>query len=132
MSRPPARPSERRERGLAAEGMAAEWLEARGWRILDRNYRSRRGELDIVASLGETLAFVEVRSRTASSFGHPLENLSLRKRRSVVAAAIEWALAAKLLDRRAIRFDVISVVDRGEGEAEIEWIEGAFDAEGGI
>ncbi len=132
MSRPPARPSQRRARGLAAEDRAASWLAAKGWEILARNHLYRRGEVDIVASMGETLVFVEVRSRTSSSAVHPLETLTWRKRRSIIAASIDWARKAGLLERRAIRFDVIVVFDRGEGEETIEWIEGAFDGEGGI
>ncbi|AKU91280.1 YraN family protein [Vulgatibacter incomptus] len=130
MSRAPARPSERRARGLAAEARAAAWLEEQGWEILDRNHVCRRGEVDIVASKGDTLVFVEVRSRTGTGFGHPLESISFRKRRRVIAAATDWAVRANLLNQRFIRFDVITVIDRGEGEDELHWIEGAFDAEG--
>lgn len=128
MSRPPARPSERRARGLEAEAAAAAWLEGRGWEILARNHRSRRGEVDLVAARGETLAFVEVRSRTGYSHGGAVGSIGLRKRRRVIAAAIDWAKRAGLLDARALRFDVITVLDREPPE--FEWIEGAFDAEG--
>lgn len=130
MSRPPARPSERRERGLAAEGLAASFLEERGWEIVARNHHARRGEVDLIASKGETLAFVEVRSRSATSLIHPLESLTFQKRRRIIAAAIDYAQRNRLLESRALRFDVISILDRGEGEEEIEWIEGAFDGSG--
>jgi len=130
VSRPPARPSERRARGGAAEDRAAAFLEARGFRVLDRNYLTRRGEVDLVAEQDEVLAFVEVRSRSGAAFGSPAETVSLAKRRRVIAAAIDWATRAGVLESRAIRFDVISVIDRADGEPEIEWIPAAFDATG--
>ncbi len=71
MSRPPARPSERRARGDEAEARAAAFLEAEGFVILDRNHHCRRGEVDLVAEKGEILAFVEVRSRRDDAFGAP-------------------------------------------------------------
>ncbi|HEY0839529.1 MAG TPA: YraN family protein [Vulgatibacter sp.] len=128
MSRPPARPSERRSRGLAAEGLAARHLEARGWTIVARNHTCRMGEVDIVAEKDGSVAFVEVRSRTAGSFVHPLETLTWQKRRKVIAAAMDWAAKARRLDGRPLRFDVIVVLDRGGDDDEIEWIQGAFDA----
>ena len=130
MSRPPARPSERRARGDAAEDRAAAFLEEHGFTVLERNYLTRRGEVDLVAEKGEVLAFVEVRSRSGAAFGSPAETVSLAKRRRVIAAATEWAARAGLIDSRAIRFDVISVIDRADDEPEIEWIPAAFDATG--
>ena len=130
MSRPPARPSERRARGLGAEAQAAAFLEREGFVILDRNFLTRRGEVDLVAERGEVLAFVEVRSRSGAAFGSPAETVSMAKRRRVIKAATEWAAKAGLLDARAIRFDVIAVIDRGDDAPEIEWIPAAFDATG--
>jgi len=130
VSRRPARPGERRARGGAAEDLAAAFLEARGFTILDRNHHSRRGEVDLVAERGEVLVFVEVRSSGDGDFVSPVETVGAAKRRRVAAAAIDWATRAGLLEARAIRFDVIAVVDRGEGEPELEWIPGAFDATG--
>lgn len=132
MSRPPARPGERRAQGDRAEDRAAAYLEARGFTILDRNHQSRRGEVDLVAERGELLVFVEVRSRADDVFGGPAATVGMRKRRRVIAAATDWAARAGLLDRRAIRFDVIAILDReAEGES-VEWIENAFDASGAV
>ena len=128
MSRPPARPSERRARGLAAEGLAARRLEESGWRIVTRNHTCRMGEVDIVAEKDGGVAFVEVRSRTSGSVVHPLETLTWQKRRRVIAASMDWAAKARRLDGRPLRFDVMIVLDRGGDGDEIEWIEGAFDA----
>lgn len=128
MSRPPARPSERRARGLAAEGIAARHLEESGWTIVARNHTCRMGEVDIVAEKDGGVAFVEVRSRTASNFVHPLETLTWQKRRKVVAASLDWARKERRLDGRPLRFDVMIVLDRGGEGDEIEWLQGAFDA----
>ena len=125
----PARPAERKELGAGAENRAAAFLEARGFSILARNHRCRRGEVDLVAGRGELIAFVEVRSRTAPGLGSPAETVTFSKRRRVIAAAIDWAARAGVLDSHALRFDVIAVIERGE-EAEIDWLEGAFDASG--
>lgn len=129
MSRPPPRPGERRARGLLMEDRVASWLEERGYRILARNYLCRRGEVDIVAEHGEVLAFVEVRSRGDDGLGSPAETVSLGKRRRVIAAATDFAVRHRLLDRRAIRFDVVAVLDR-DGEVEVEHLPDAFDATG--
>ncbi len=129
MSRPPSRPGERRASGFLVEDRVAAWLEERGYRILARNYTCRRGEVDIVAERGDVLAFVEVRSRRDDGLGSPAETVSRTKRRRVIAAATEFAVRNDLLERRAIRFDVVGVLDRG-GELEIEHLAGAFDANG--
>jgi putative endonuclease len=129
VSRPPARPADRRAAGLAVEARVAAWLEARGYTIRATNHLCPRGEVDIVAELGEVLAFVEVRSRSGASHGTPAETVSYGKRRRVIAAAIDWATRHGLLERRAIRFDVVSVIDRGD-DVEIEHLPGAFDAAG--
>jgi putative endonuclease len=104
-------------------------LRRRGYRILGRNHLCPRGEVDIVAERGEVLAFVEVRSRRDTGLGSPAETVGFAKRRRVIAAATDFAVRHDLLDRRAIRFDVIAVIDRG-GALEIEHLPGAFDATG--
>ena len=129
MSRPPPRPAERRSTGLAVEDRVAGWLEERGYRILARNHLCPRGEVDLVAERGEVLAFVEVRSRRDDGLGSPAETVGFAKRRRVIAAATDYAVRHDLLERRAIRFDVIAVIDRG-GALEIEHLPGAFDATG--
>lgn len=130
MSRPPSRPSERRDRGRSAEDRAAAYLEGEGFTVLARNHLCPRGEVDLIVGKGEVIAFVEVRSRNGSGFGSPVETVSRGKRRRVIAAAIDWAAREGVLDSHALRFDVIGIVDRGDDEAEVEWLPGAFDATG--
>lgn len=129
MTRPPARPSERRARGLSVEDRAAAHLEEKGYTILARNHACPAGEVDIVASRDEVLAFVEVRSRVDDGFGSPAETVGYRKRRRIIAAATDWSVRAGVWATARIRFDIVAVLDRGD-ELELEHIEAAFDGDG--
>jgi putative endonuclease len=121
-----AEPGERRAYGNAAEDAAVGHLEAQGWRVLARNWTCRYGELDVVAERGELVCFVEVRMRSTAVWGDPAHTVSFAKQRRVVKAALHY-LFAHDLGERMMRFDVISVVGRGE-RATVEHIPGAFDA----
>ncbi len=118
-----------RERGLAAEAAAARWLEGQGFEVLARNHATRRGEVDLVCREGDTLCFVEVRSRAVGGLLDPVETVDRRKARRVVAAAADWAARHDALER-PMRFDVVAV-RLGPGGAEFELLRGAFDASGG-
>jgi len=97
-----------REIGLEAESRAEHELIRLGYRILARNFRARRGELDVVAEEGETLCFVEVRSRGRLDLGRPEETIGAEKRRRIALAAEEWLIANACADRLC-RFDVMAV-----------------------
>jgi len=122
--------TERRQRlGQAGEILAAQHLVRRGFRILERNYRTRWGELDIVAFNGRELVFCEVKTRRASA-GHawPLESVHPHKRRQVRRMASSW-----LHDRpghpyaQALRFDAIGIrLDAAGRLVSLEHLEGAF------
>lgn len=115
-------------RGREAEEAAARWLEAQGFEVLARNHGTRRGEVDLVCREGDTLCFVEVRSRAAGGLVDPLETVGRRKARRVVAAAADWAARHRALER-PMRFDVVAV-RLGPGGAEFELVRGAFDGSG--
>ncbi len=119
-------PGQRRGYGDAAEEAAVHFLEAQGWRVLARNWTCRYGELDVVAERGDTVCFVEVRMRSSAVWGDPANTVSFAKQRRVVKAALHYLFAYDL-SGRMIRFDVISVVGRGE-RATVEHIPAAFDA----
>ena len=108
-------------RGAAAEDLAAVYLEGQGLRIIERNYRCRFGEIDLVARSGAVLVFVEVRARKSEAFGGAAGSITAAKRRRLVAAARHY-LAVHRRDR-ACRFDVILV--RGASQR-IEWLTDAF------
>ncbi len=103
--------------GLEGETRACLALEARGYRILQRRYRTRFGELDIVARHDQTVVFVEVKTRRGRSFGDPASAVTTEKQRRLVAMATDY-LARHGLTRAPARFDVVAVTMLpGEGPA---------------
>lgn len=103
------------EFGAAAEVRAAAWLEARGWQVLDRNWRWHHKELDLVIRQGDIVAFVEVRARQSDRFGHPAETVTWRKRREVAAVACAWAARHGRAGDR-YRFDIVAIIGDGAPE----------------
>lgn len=112
--------------GALGEDAAVELLRAGGYRIVARNHRCPRGEIDVIAEKGDLLVFVEVRTRATSAFGGPEETVGTRKQRRVIAAARDY-LAQRRGPAKAARFDVIAVVD-GPGGPSLTHFENAFDA----
>ncbi len=108
-------------RGDAAEALAAAFLEARGCSIVERNYRCKSGEIDIVARSGATMVFVEVRARKSNSFGGAAESITAAKRKKVLTAARHYLMSHRI--DCACRFDVVFLM--GE-PPRIEWIRDAF------
>src|SRR3954471_1522074 len=97
-----------------AEDLAVALLEGRGYRIVARNWRRPEGELDIVADDGGTCVFVEVRSRTGETHGHPLEAITPQKRARVVRTARLY-LDAETPAANGYRFDVVAVTFWDDG-----------------
>ena len=119
----------RRRIGDRAEEAAAAYLEARGARILLRNYRCRCGELDIVAQLGPSeLILVEVRTRSSLAYGGAAASVDARKRQRLIRAASRLLQQKKDMARLRARFDVIVVTDPFADTPQIEWIKHAFSA----
>lgn len=117
------RPS-RHTLGERAETLVCDLLRGRGYRILHRNLRVGRAEIDIVAERGRTLVFCEVRARTRVRPVHPLETIDRAKVRRIREAAARW-VASSDLRGRALRFDAASVIfERPEGV--IDYVENAF------
>ena len=112
--------------GDAGEAAAAAHLTKAGFRIVARNHRCRRGEVDLIAEQGELLVFVEVRTRATDAFGSPEETVGFKKQQRVVLAARDF-LARRRGPDRAIRFDVIAVVDSVDGP-KVTHYPNAFDA----
>ena len=113
--------------GAAAEKAAARFLKSQGWSILAQNVSTRLGEIDIIAAEGETLCFVEVKSRSDRDFAPPHDSVSPGKQQRIRAAATTY-LAARRLQNRLCRFDVVSMVpdaDRPSGW-DIELMRDAF------
>jgi len=115
--------------GRRGEDIACAELERRGYIILDRRFRTRRGELDIIARDGQVVVFVEVKARADGSFGTPLEAVSWRKRQRIGQIAAAYLLQKRLGDV-SCRFDVVSIVERSGREPAIEIVSSAFDVGG--
>ena len=94
--------------GLEGETRACQAVETRGYRILARRYRTRHGEIDIVARHESTIGFVEGQARRGGTFGDPAAAVTWQKQRRLVAMASDY-LARHRLERCAVRFDVVSV-----------------------
>lgn len=118
---------DRRELGQAGEEAAVTYLSAHRYTVIERNYRHRGGELDLVALDGPVVVFVEVRTRRGERRGTPLESVDHRKQRRLTAAAQHYLLARRLTNRPA-RFDVIGV-HWERGAPRIEHVRDAFEAQ---
>jgi len=114
------------ELGKRAEQLATDYLREHHYTILDRNYRIRQGEIDIIALQGEILCFVEVRSRRNAYYGHPLETVNLRKQRRLIRAAEHYLYCRGW--EGAVRFDVVAIVY--EPTLEIVCVKNAFEGSG--
>jgi putative endonuclease len=98
----------RQRLGIDGETMACEELERLGYAIIERRYRTRFGEIDVIANDGGTVVFVEVKTKTDSSFSDPVESVTKQKQRRLVSMAEQYAVSTPL-DRTPCRFDVVAV-----------------------
>lgn len=96
-------------RGKEGEELAAKFLEAKGFVILERNFRHGRGEIDLIAQCGSLLVFVEVKRRRSSRYGYPEEAVHQAKRNRLRLAAEAYLLQKNWIG--PIRFDVIALLD---------------------
>lgn len=110
--------------GRAGEERAARYLLARGYEILDRNWRCPQGEIDIVAAEGNRLVVAEVKTRRSDRFGHPLEAVDRRKAQRLWRLAMAWIQAHPELARgRRLRLDAIAIVGADPATAALEHVE---------
>lgn len=115
--------------GELGETLACEELERRGYAILARRYRRRSGEIDIVALDGETLVFVEVKTRAGSTFGSGAEAVNGLKQRRMTRLACDFIARHGFADR-SCRFDVVAIAVGGDRPV-LQVYRNAFDAGGG-
>ena len=108
----------KKEIGELGENFAKNYLQKLGWKILDTNFHySRYAELDIVAKDGNTIVFVEVKTRSTTSFGHPFEAINKTKLNNIFKAGLAWLKTTKE-PYQNYRIDVISVL--GQNKPQIE------------
>lgn len=117
---------ERLRLGRRGEEFARGFLERSGYRIICCNYRCKLGEIDIIAKDGETLVFVEVKTRTDFAFGSPAAAVTMKKQRQICRAA-QCYLAEHGLFGTPARFDVIAIFLGKNGREQIELIADAFE-----
>ncbi|MFZ2960863.1 MAG: YraN family protein [Candidatus Ozemobacteraceae bacterium] len=116
----------RQELGKRGEEAAVAFLVGKGYRLIERNYRTRAGEIDIIAFDGETLVFVEVRARTSSRQGNPFETVTRSKQEKLIKMA-RWFLAARGIGSGVpCRFDVIGLLPGADGRLYPEHVTNAF------
>ena len=115
----------RRELGRLGEDVACRYLADRGFTIEERNWRTRNGEIDVIATKGKLTVFVEVKARRTLAFGEPEESVDARKIRKLRGLASEYLSEHGATGE--LRFDVISVVvDKDGAASEVRHIPGAF------
>ena len=117
---------ERQALGRTGEDLAVAEIERLGYAVLDRRYRTRHGEIDIVAEEGDTVVFIKVKARATAERGTAAEAVTARKQRRVIAMALDY-LSRRHLTHRRCRFDVVAIDGDGEGRR-LTLYRGAFDA----
>lgn len=118
---------ETKDLGVSGEVFAEKYLEGAGWKILEKNYRIRSAEIDLIAERDGLIAFIEVKTRRSERYGRPAEAVTLRKQQKIISAAGKFMQGAEYVGR-ACRFDVIEVF-KSRGEWCINHIENAFEVQ---
>jgi putative endonuclease len=117
------------KQGKIGEVAAAAFLQRQGYQILERNFRNALGEIDIIALDGDTICFVEVKTRRSDAFGSPLESVTPAKRKKLVRVAQSYLKLNKNSEAKA-RFDVIAVFCEGARCRQVEVVKNAFEENG--
>jgi putative endonuclease len=110
--------------GERGEGLAVQFLKKKGYKIITQNYKTRIGEIDIIAREGDTLVFVEVKTRESIAYGKPFEAVNYFKKRKISNAALLYL--KKLKEIPPCRFDVVSIYFE-QGKPDCELIRDAFE-----
>lgn len=118
-------PGLRKARGVAAEAIAAAYLELRGYRVIARNWRDGPRELDLVVEVGRLVAFVEVKFRADARFGGARLALGQQQRLDLERAAVAFLKSVSRLNR-PVRFDLVGVEFDGEDGLRVSHIKGAY------
>lgn len=115
--------------GPHAELLACQFLMEQGLTLIEKNYRTRRGEIDLVMRDNETLVFVEVRYRKSCRFGTPQESITSGKRQRLTSAALSY-IQNNGLDNLAVRFDAVAMSGESGGKPgrlQVEWLKNIID-----
>ena len=117
--------SEKINLGKRGEETAVDFLKQNGYRVLKRNFKINLGEIDIVAREGNTVCFIEVKTRTSEILGHPFEAISRVKQQKLSRVGLAYLKKNGLMDAPA-RFDIVSVLTSERGSENVEILKDAF------
>lgn len=115
---------DRRAVGVAAERQGIGFLKQNGYKIIEHNFRTPYGELDVIAEKDSCIVFIEVKCRRTAAYGQPFEAVDRRKQEHIIKSALHF-LKTRSMHDRTVRFDVLSI---GPDKKEIELIVSAFTA----
>ena len=118
----------RQDLGKSGEDLASAEIETRGYAVIERRYRTRYGEIDIIARDDETLVFIEVRRKSRDHCGPAVESVGPEKQRRIIRMAIDYLARNDLYDRCPVRFDVVAIDDRPDGTPLVTLVRDAFTA----
>jgi len=113
------------QQGRQAEDEALAFLKSKGLRLIVRNYRCRRGEIDLIMEDGNTLVLVEVRYRKSSRFGDALESVTPQKQARLIHCASHYLSTIRA--EKPVRFDVVAMMP-DDGKTAVQWLRDAFQA----
>ena len=121
----PELPRQSLYKGQSIEASVSSYLHSQGLSLIQRNFRCRQGEIDLIAQQEDTLVFIEVRFRQQSAYGDPLASVTRSKQRKIIQSARFFLMKHPLYLDRSCRFDVIGVTIQ-EGHLLFDWIQHAF------
>ncbi len=116
---------ERLQLGQEGESAAIDFLKKKSYRILEKNFRSKLGEIDIIAEQNGVIIFIEVKARSNHEFGHPFTALTPAKQKKIIQTA-QGFLAQKRIVNKPVRFDVVALTAESSNSWKIELLEDAF------
>ena len=122
-------PPDRIQAGKAGEDLAVAEIERRGYAVLERRYRTRFGEIDIIADDDGVTVFIEVRARRTAQYGSAAESITPRKRRRIAAMALDYLAWTGKLNTRC-RFDVVAIDGLDSSRQTLRLYRDAFQADG--
>ena len=120
-------PTNSHQKGIAFEEIAYSFLKDNGLELVERNYRSPRGEIDLIMNDNDLLVFIEVRARRNNHLMNVLETIGERKRSSIIYTSQHYLQHCKLTYKKICRFDIVLLTGIIES-TNIEWIRNAFEA----
>jgi len=117
--------NKRQQFGKKSENLAVWYLKKNGYKIIEQNYRTPLGEIDIIAKEKKTIVFVEVKSRQSIRYGNPKWAVTPKKQRKISMVALQYLKSTRQMDARA-RFDVVAVTSNHD-QPQIEIVKNAFE-----